>query len=116
MARAFFNEQIKQVMDDWRRSVGSEDAALFAAFAKRVEKFREFHRELVRRGVEIGPEAGREWGDNDANRSVRKALNDDLTRLAQVYAERSRRIYEAIDRGMARTAWLVAVTGALSAP
>src|SRR6186997_2961158 len=77
MARAFFNEQIKQVMDDWRRSVGSEDAALFAAFAKRVEKFREFHRELVRRGVEIGPEAGREWGDNDANRSVRKALNDD---------------------------------------
>jgi methyl-accepting chemotaxis protein len=53
-------------------------------------------------------------GDNDANRSVRKALNDDLTRLAQVYAERSRRIYEAIDRGMARTAWLVAVTGALA--
>jgi len=109
-----FNEQIKQVMEDWRRSVGSEDAALFDAFAKRVEKFREFRRELVRRGVEIGPEAGREWGDNDANRSVRKALNDDLTRLAQVYAERSRRIYEAIDRGMARTAWLVAVTGALA--
>jgi methyl-accepting chemotaxis protein len=81
-----FNQQIKQVMDDWRRSVGSEDAALFDAFAKRVEKFREFRRELVRRGVEIGPEAGREWGDNDANRSVRKALNDDLTRLAQVYA------------------------------
>jgi methyl-accepting chemotaxis protein len=109
-----FNEQIKQVMEDWRRSVGSEDAALFDAFAKRVEKFREFRRELVRRGVEIGPEAGREWGDNDANRSVRKALNDDLTRLAQVYAERSRHIYEAIDRGMARTAWLVAVTGALA--
>ena len=94
--------------------MGSEDAALFDAFAKRVEKFREFRRELVRRGVEIGPEAGREWGDNDANRSVRKALNDDLTRLAQVYAERSRRISEAIDRGMARTAWLVAVTGALA--
>jgi methyl-accepting chemotaxis protein len=109
-----FNQQIKQVMDDWRRSVGSEDAELFDVFANRVEQFRAFRRELVRRGVEIGPEAGREWGDNDANRSVRKALNDDLTRLAQVYAERSRRIYEAIDRGMAQTAWVVAVTGALA--
>ena len=46
-------------MDDWRRSAGSEDAALFDAFAKRAEQFREFRRELVRRGVEIGAEAGR---------------------------------------------------------
>ncbi len=43
----------------------------------------------MRRGVEIGPEAGREWGDNDANRSVRKALNADLTKLGEFYAARS---------------------------
>ena len=29
------------------------------------------------------PAAGREWGDNEANRSVRKALNKDLERLAE---------------------------------
>ncbi len=109
-----FNDEIGQVMDEWRHSVRSEDAALFDAFAKRVAQFREFRRELVRRGVEIGPEAGREWGDNDANRTVRKALNVDLTRLGELYAERSRRIYADIDAGMTHTAWLVALTGAMA--
>jgi methyl-accepting chemotaxis protein len=79
-----FNDEIGQVMDEWRHSVRSEDAALFDAFAKRVAQFREFRRELVRRGIEIGPEAGREWGDNDANRTVRKALNVHLTRLGEL--------------------------------
>jgi methyl-accepting chemotaxis protein len=109
-----FNDEIGQVMDEWRHSVRSEDAALFDAFAKRVAQFREFRRELVRRGVEIGPEAGREWGDNDANRTVRKALNVDLTRLGELYAERSRRIYADIDTGMTHTAWLVALTGVMA--
>jgi methyl-accepting chemotaxis protein len=79
-------------------------------FSRRIEQFREFRGELVRRGIEIGPEAGREWGDNDANRTVRKALNVDLTKLGELYAERSRRIYAKIERGMAQTAWLVALT------
>jgi len=43
-----------------------------------VKKFQEFRRELVRRGTEISPAAGREWGDNDANRTVRTALTNDL--------------------------------------
>ncbi len=42
-----------------------------------------------RRGIEVDPAAGREWGDNDANRSVRKALNKDLEDLAELYADRS---------------------------
>jgi len=42
--------------------------------------------------VEISPAAGREWGDNDANRSVRKALNADLTKLGELYAKRSERV------------------------
>ena len=97
-------------MKEWRASERSDDAALFDTFSRRIEQFREFRRELVRRGIEIGPEAGREWGDNDANRTVRKALNVDLTKLGELYAERSRRIYAEIERGMAQTAWLVALT------
>ncbi|MBZ0141642.1 MAG: methyl-accepting chemotaxis protein, partial [Pseudorhodoplanes sp.] len=73
-----FNERISAVIADWRSRVGPEDRAQFEAFAERIAKFQEFRRELVRRGVEIGPHAGREWGDNDANRSVRMALNRDL--------------------------------------
>ena len=40
------------------------------------------------------PAAGREWGDNDANRSVRSALNKDLEALSKVYVERGRQIAE----------------------
>src|SRR5262249_28164830 len=102
-----FNDRISQVMKEWRASVRPEDAALFEPFAKRVEQFQEFRRELVRRANEIGPAAGREWGDNDANRSARKALNQDIGRLAERFAEHSRRIYAQIDRGIGRTAWLL---------
>jgi methyl-accepting chemotaxis protein len=109
-----FNERIGEVVHEWQRSVGAEDAALFKAFAERIAKFQEFRRELVRRGLEIGPAAGREWGDNDANRSVRKALNGDVTRLAELYAQRSQRIYREIDEGIARTAWLVSITAILA--
>jgi len=104
------NERIGEVVHAWQRSIGPEDAALFKTFAERIAKFQEFRRELVRRGLEIGPAAGREWGDNDANRSVRKALSGDLTRLAELYARRSQRIYRDIDEGIARTAgWSVSL-------
>ena len=52
----------------------------------------------MRRGNEIGPAAGREWGDNDANRSVRQALNKDLDTLAKVYVERGKTIAEQTKR------------------
>jgi methyl-accepting chemotaxis protein len=51
----------------------------------------------VRRGVEISAAAGREWGDNDANRAVRSALNTDLEALSKVYAERSRKLAQQTD-------------------
>ncbi len=47
--------------------------------------------------IEISPAAGREWGDNDANRAVRSALNKDLEALSKVYAERGKQI-SAADR------------------
>jgi methyl-accepting chemotaxis protein len=87
-----FNAQILDVVKSWQSIVKADDAEQFAAFKKRIEQFVEFRKELVRRGVEIGPAAGREWGDNDANRQVRSALNADLGTLAKVYAERSRQL------------------------
>ena len=101
-----FNEQIAGVVDKWQKLVRADDADQFAAFAKRVAQFQEFRAELVRRAVEVSPAAGREWGDNDANRNVRTALNKDLEAFARIYAERSRRIGEmAADNRI--TAWCV---------
>jgi methyl-accepting chemotaxis protein len=87
-----FNDQILAVVKNWESIVKADDAEQFAVFKKRIEQFIDFRKELVRRGVEISPAAGREWGDNDANRAVRSALNQDLGALSKVYAERGKRL------------------------
>ncbi|MEH2492490.1 methyl-accepting chemotaxis protein [Bradyrhizobium sp. AZCC 2230] len=87
-----FNEQTLNVVKGWETIVRSDDAEQFATFKKRIEQFVDFRKELVRRGVEINAAAGREWGDNDANRAVRSALNKDLEALSKVYAGRARQI------------------------
>src|SRR5436853_1624804 len=87
-----FNGQILEVVKGWETIVKADDAEQFATFKKRIEQFVEFRKELVRRGIEINAAAGREWGDNDANRAVRSALNKDLEALSKVYAERSKRL------------------------
>jgi methyl-accepting chemotaxis protein len=92
-----FNEQLLAVVASWEQLVQADDSAQFAVFRKRIDQFVEFRKELVRRGVEIGPAAGREWGDNDANREVRAALNKDLDALSKVYAERSQRLAQQTD-------------------
>ncbi|MCK1479754.1 HAMP domain-containing protein [Bradyrhizobium sp. 197] len=92
-----FNAQILDVVKRWQTIVRADDAEQFATFKKRIEQFVEFRKELVRRGVEINAAAGREWGDNDANRAVRSALNKDLEALSKVYAERGRQIAHEIE-------------------
>ena len=106
-----FNDQIAGVVERWRKLVRADDAEQFAAFAKRVAQFRDFRQELVRRAIEVSPAAGREWGDNDANRNVRTALNKDLEAFARIYAERTRRLGE-LARDTAVTAWCVTALAA----
>src|SRR3984893_7479510 len=89
-----FNDQILDVVKHWESIVQADDAEQFATFRKRIEQFVDFRKELVRRANEISPAAGREWGDNDANRAVRSALNKDLEALSKVYRERGKRIAE----------------------
>jgi len=105
-----FNKQIARVIEDWKKSVRSDDAELFAQFSQRIAKFIEFRNELARLGTEVSSAAGREWGDNDANRSVRKALNEDLDKLTSLYSNRASRVYSEIDTGIDNTAmWLSAL-------
>ena len=87
-----FNDQILAVVKGWESIVQADDAEQFATFKKRIEQFVDFRKELVRRAIEVSPAAGREWGDNDANRAVRSALNKDLEALSKVYAERGKLI------------------------
>ena len=69
--------------------------------SKRIDHFVRFRSELVRLGKEESTAAARAFGDNDANRTVRSALNDSLNALARAYEEeigRARAQIEANDR------------------
>jgi len=106
-----FNARIGDIVKEWEKRVAPEDAAQFGEFAKRIAQFQEFRRELVKRGTEISPAAGREWGDNDANRNVRTALNKDLDALAQLYANRSKQLYSQMEQGITSAAYWMTILG-----
>jgi methyl-accepting chemotaxis protein len=109
-----FNEQIAKVVETWKKSVRGDDAELFAQFSQRIAQFIEFRKELARLGTEVSSAAGREWGDNDANRSVRKALNGDLEKLTDLYNKRASRVYKEIDTGIDKTAWSLSVLACIA--
>ena len=83
------NRELAGVMAQWEQTVRFDDAAQFSAFKQRITQFIEFRYELVRRGTEISTGSAREWGDNDANRTLRSHLNADLESFAQIYAARA---------------------------
>ena len=104
-----FIDRIAQVVQEWRAKVRADDAEKFQEFSKRIQQFIEFRKELVRLGTEVAPAKGREWGDNEANRTVRTALNKDLEALAALYDARTQRIYAELRAGLYRTIWTLSL-------
>ncbi|GMO14145.1 MULTISPECIES: PAS-domain containing protein [unclassified Bradyrhizobium] len=84
------NGELAVAVKSLERTVGDDDAEQLATFRQRIVQFIDFRRELVRRGLEISPAAAREWGDNDANRTVRNKLNSDIEVLERIYQQRAR--------------------------
>ena len=66
--------------------------------------------ELVYRATRISPAAGREWGDNDANRALRSQLNVDLEAIGKDYHERATLVEELADRTQLAS-WYLALLG-----
>ncbi|WPM83733.1 hypothetical protein ML401_38840 [Bradyrhizobium sp. 62B] len=46
------NRELAEAVKSMERTVGNDDAELFASFRQRITQFIEFRQELVRRGVE----------------------------------------------------------------
>ena len=103
------NRELADAVKSMERTVRDDDAALFASFRQRIAQFIEFRQELVRRGLEISPAAGREWGDNDANRTLRNKLNSDLEALERIYRERAREADELANENRYAAAYLFAL-------
>src|SRR5262245_5161727 len=98
-----FNERIAKVVEEWRQKVRADDDGKFRDFYESIQQVINFRQELVRLGTEVAPAKGREWGDNEANRSVRTALNKDLEGLAALYDARTKRIYAELEAALVRT-------------
>ena len=103
------NRELAGVMERWKQTVRADDVAQFTAFKQRIDQFIEFRKELARRAVEISPAAGREWGDNDANRALRTQLSSDLEALARIYNERTAEAADLGDQGRYAAFYLFAL-------
>jgi C4-dicarboxylate-specific signal transduction histidine kinase len=83
-----FLAELDANMTAWKQYVAPDDRDDFARAQARAQEFIRFRTELVRLANEVGQAAAREWGDNDANRTNRQALNRDIELLAKAnYAE-----------------------------
>ncbi|BBO11620.1 MULTISPECIES: PAS-domain containing protein [unclassified Bradyrhizobium] len=103
------NHELAEAVKSMEKNVGNDDAELFASFRQRIMQFIDFRQELVRRGIEISPAAGREWGDNDANRTVRSKLNSDIEALERIYQQRAREADELANENRYAAAYLFAL-------
>jgi PAS domain S-box-containing protein len=104
------NLELASVVTEWQKTVRADDAEQFAILKQRINQFINFRNELVRRAIDIDPAAGREWGDNDANRSVRTALNEDLEALAKIYAERAMHVAQ-LGKQSQLASWYLMILG-----
>ena len=74
--------EIDRLVRDWRRLPGSDGEGAFGAVADQLEAFARFRTELAQRGRQHGPAAANLFGNNEDNRSNRKALNAVLREVA----------------------------------
>jgi diguanylate cyclase (GGDEF)-like protein len=79
--------ELQSVAKIWgEESIASQHANI-EELGRRIDQFVQFRTELVRLAREESTAAGRTFGDNDANRSVRTALNESLSVVARAYEE-----------------------------
>lgn len=97
------NDRLGDALTELQWNVRPDERDRFESFALRIKTFQEFRRELARRGIEIGPEAARAFGERETDRA---GLSRDIELMAQVYAQRSQRLYAEIDRGASQSAML----------
>ena len=122
-AEPFANNLIRQlgelqdVARAWKTDAIASQQSNIDELAERIDQFVRFRTELVRLGREESTAAARAFGDNDANRSVRTALNESLHAVAHAYEQeigRTRSQVEADERYLLAILLTLAGLGALA--
>ncbi len=81
--------RIEGLLTNWKRLLAPDDAAAFAALEAAAQDFIRFREELIQTVQQRGAEAANAMGNNDANRSNRRALNRALLDMTTRSAQRS---------------------------
>ncbi len=79
-------DKITDLLNDWEKIITPAEQDDFAELRKVSEKFVDFRAELVRMAREDTIANARAFGDNDANRSARQALNTQIQKVAAAIA------------------------------
>jgi diguanylate cyclase (GGDEF)-like protein len=88
---------LREVALMWHNEAITSQQSNVDELALRINDFVRFRTELVRLAKEDSTAAGRAYGDNDANRRVRGALNDSLTSLSRAYEQEMGRARSKIE-------------------
>lgn len=104
------NRELSALMTEWEKTADFRDEEHFSAFRERITRFIAFRSELVRRATQIDAAAGRSWGDNEANRSLRIALNNDIEAFERELDDRARTVADLAGRSQVAS-WYLALLG-----
>ncbi|KIL99144.1 hypothetical protein CCC_03362 [Paramagnetospirillum magnetotacticum MS-1] len=89
--------EISRLMSQWSAMVPEAERAAFKPAADQADQFAKFRAELVRLGREVGTTEARAFGDNDANRANRQALNKHIEVLAAANAAKVTELVQGLD-------------------
>lgn len=96
-------KELEVKLDQWAKLVPSSAVATFEATRNHAKQFVTFRTELARLGTQVDPAKAREFGDNDANRSNRQALNKQVQALAAANNELIGKLAAELDGYWSRT-------------
>lgn len=107
--------QMQAVVAKWNGDVIDEERSNIAALIGQIDQFSSFRTELVRLAREENTSAARAFGDNDANRKVRSALNTNLQTIARSYEQVMRNARDSVEPNNRNTAIVLSGFAFLSA-
>jgi methyl-accepting chemotaxis protein len=90
-------DELKETLRNWRDTSPDTQRTNVDELSRRIDAFIAFRTELLRLAREEGPTAARLFGDTDASRIARTALNENLQTMVRIYEQRSKRA--RADRG-----------------
>ena len=90
-------DEIRNTIELWKRVDTDVDREKIEALFANLQKFIEFRTELVRLAREDTMPNARAFGDNNANRTVRSHLNDQIVALEKIYLEHEQQAEERVE-------------------